>query len=95
MFKKGESGNPKGRPKYLLADGRSLAELARTHTETAIEALVTVLGSKEETGSARVSAATAILDRGWGRPKQEIDLGEETTDALADIILARRKRLSE
>lgn len=46
---------------------RTLSEMAREHTETAIATLadVAVNGS---TDSARVAAAVAILDRGYGRP---------------------------
>jgi len=42
--------------------------MARAHTEAAIKALVEAL--KNERTS--VAAATALLDRGWGKPVQEI-----------------------
>ena len=51
--------------------------LARSHTRTAINALLGVLRSKDATHAARVSAATAILDRGWGRPVQALQNGED------------------
>jgi hypothetical protein len=59
-FAPGQSGNPGGRPRALL-DAR---ELARTHTPEAIAALVAALNSPRE----RVAAATALLDRAWGKP---------------------------
>lgn len=34
---------------------------------------------------ARVSAATALLDRGWGKPTQPIDAEEGLIEALAGI----------
>ncbi len=71
-FKKGQSGNPGGRSPRKTADGRTLAEIARTHTESALETLVEVAMSKSENGSARVSAAKELLDRGWGRATQPI-----------------------
>jgi hypothetical protein len=46
------------------ADIRSLA---RAQTELAIRTLTGVCGSKAAPASARVSAANALLDRGWGR----------------------------
>jgi hypothetical protein len=51
--------------------------LARSHTRTAINALLGVLRSKDATHAARVSAATAILDRGWGRPAQALRNGDD------------------
>jgi hypothetical protein len=53
-----------------------IRSLARSHTRTAINALVGVMKSKDATHAARVSAATAILDRGWGRPVQALESGD-------------------
>jgi hypothetical protein len=53
-----------------------IRSLARSHTRTAINALVGVMKSKDATHAARVSAATAILDRGWGRPVQALENGD-------------------
>jgi hypothetical protein len=66
-FAAGCSGNAGGRPK--LAE--SVRDLARRHTETAISTLVTI-AEQGEHEAARVSAATALLDRGWGRPTQPL-----------------------
>jgi hypothetical protein len=52
---------------------KSLTEirsLARSHTRTALNVLVGVMRSKDATATARVSAANAILDRGWGNGLQ-------------------------
>jgi hypothetical protein len=57
----GQSGNPGGRPKGIEA-------LARAYTPQALEALVVAL---QDPGT-RVAAAVALLDRGWGKPKQTI-----------------------
>jgi Family of unknown function (DUF5681) len=69
-FKKGQSGNPGGRPK--IPD--EVKEAARAHTEEAITVLVEVMKDTKAPPSARVSAAGAILDRGWGRPQQSVDM---------------------
>ncbi|MXP27913.1 hypothetical protein GRI58_03635 [Porphyrobacter algicida] len=94
-FVKGTSGNPGGRPKVKLADGRTLTDLARDHTEKAVTALVAVLDSAEATDSARVSAATAILDRGWGRPRQDVGIEMKSDEAMASLLEAARKRAIE
>lgn len=70
-FKKGQSGNPSGRPVYRLPDGRTLTDLARSYTEEAVEALVEVM-REGDSDSARVAAAKHILDRGWGQAPQTI-----------------------
>ncbi len=71
-FKKGQSGNPSGRPKTTLADGRSLREISREHTDTEIATLVKIMKDDEAPPAARANAAGQILDRGWGRPTQPI-----------------------
>src|SRR5579864_9058259 len=49
-----------------------LKEAARGYTTEALRVLVQVAKSGKSE-SARVAAASAILDRGHGKPKQEID----------------------
>jgi hypothetical protein len=73
-FEKGQSGNPGGRSPIVTADGRSLTELAREHTEDAIACLAGVVADAKCAAAARVAASTALLDRGWGRPKQEMEV---------------------
>ena len=72
-FEKGQSGNPGGGARTKLEDGRTLSELAREHTSSAVETLVAVMKDDHPPHSAKVAAPSPILDRGWGRPKQEVD----------------------
>jgi Family of unknown function (DUF5681) len=67
-FQPGQSGNPGGRPK---GEGE-IRELARQHTATAIATLAEICANGR-TDSAKVAAASALLDRGWGRPRQDVD----------------------
>lgn len=66
---KGQSGNPKGRP----VKDRSLSAICRTFTEEAVETLVEVMRTGDKPME-RVAAATVLLDRGWGRPSQQMDV---------------------
>lgn len=68
QFAPGKSGNPGGRPK----EDPEVKEMARAHTKEAIQALLEVCKQKADR-SARVRAAVALLDRGWGKPVQPID----------------------
>jgi len=68
-FKKGRSGNPGGRPSLPV----DLRELVKVKTASAVAVLVDVMESKKSPPSARVAAATALLDRGWGRPTQSVE----------------------
>ena len=52
-----------------------IRSLARSHTRTALNVLVGVMRSKDATATAKVSAANAILDRGWGKAAQAIENG--------------------
>ena len=75
----GHSGNPSGQPK----DEYKVAELARTYTSEAIDTLVELMrNGKDE--RVRGTAAQALLDRGWGKPKQEL-LTEESGGLLASL----------
>jgi hypothetical protein len=48
-------------------------ELAREHMPAAINALVSIMNNPKASDAARVSAATALLDRGYGKPQQHIE----------------------
>ncbi|MBV2146756.1 hypothetical protein KRZ98_00420 [Sphingobium sp. AS12] len=91
-FQKGQSGNPGGRAKMTMADGKTLTDLAREHTPKAVQALVDVLEGAEASDAARVSAATALLDRGWGRPRQDLGVEMKSDEGIAALLEAARKR---
>ena len=67
QFPKVQSGNPGGRPR----DEQKVAELARSYTREAIETLVELMRSGNDE-RVRGTAAQALLDCGWGKPKVEV-----------------------
>ena len=48
--------------------------MARSHTDRALKTLKEIMENAEINPSARVSAAVALLDRGWGKPHQTSDV---------------------
>ena len=72
-----------------ILDVRSLA---RSHTMTAVNTLKGICLEKKCPPAARVSAAIALLDRGWGKPVltqditvRQVDARQFTDDELAAI----------
>ena len=78
------SRNPSGRPKKDL----DLAALAQAHAKKAVETLVEVMSDTQATPSARVSAASEILDRGFGSAPKSLDINHTMTisEAFEDFI---------
>lgn len=49
-------------------------DLARLHTVEAVNTLVEIMRDKSAQPTARVAAASQILDRGYGKPSQPVDI---------------------
>ncbi|MDE2100282.1 MAG: hypothetical protein KGL39_23730 [Patescibacteria group bacterium] len=81
-FPPGNSANPGGRPK-LPEDVKHVRELARQYTEQAIEGLLDAL--QNGSGPAKVAAANALLDRGWGKPQQDVDVKMNVSGGIVMI----------
>jgi hypothetical protein len=111
-FKKGQSGNPSGLPKTPPsefapntddpdgADRRTVGNLvveARKYSGLAVDTLVE-LTKNTHTDSTRYAAATALLDRGYGRPAQSLDLhlsADAITKRLSDMTDAELAALEQ
>jgi len=91
-FQAGLSGNPRGRPKNTTTDPiqsalkqalkamskAELVALARSHAPEAVQTLLDCLRDPRH----RVAAATALLDRGYGKPQVEIAGAEDRPVAI-------------
>jgi hypothetical protein len=62
-----------------------IRSLARSHTRTALNVLVAVMRNTKATPPARVAAANALLDRGWGKPTQAIGNDESALELIHRI----------
>jgi len=75
-FKMGQRGGARpgaGRKTGEISQAkRDMAEMAKEHAEAALKTLANIQGDKGAPAAARVSAATAILDRAFGKPVQGV-----------------------
>jgi hypothetical protein len=78
-------GRPRGVPNKVT---RALKEVAAEYGETAIAVLAALMNDAEQPGAVRVAAADKLLDRGFGRPAQTVELQENvvTADRARDLF---------
>jgi hypothetical protein len=85
-FRPGQIANPGGRPKAATA----MTAEARRYAIESIHALVRTM-RRAATDQARIAAANALLDRGFGKPTQAVDftlmkkIGEMSLDELTAL----------
>lgn len=80
-WKPGQSGNPGGRPKRDLA-----AEIARAIFEQNLEAITLVFAAELKKGNSKVFSALA--DRAYGKPRQQIEFaGEDGGPGQTNIVV--------
>jgi hypothetical protein len=91
-FKKGQTGNPNGRPRKLPELDKLLADVLGEEKDgiTAGEAILKALRAKATKGDVR--AAEVLLDRAYGKAKQITDTTITTTEPL---VIIRTERSGE
>jgi hypothetical protein len=90
-FKKGQSGNPGGLRHKHIAD---LSREARSYAHLAVSTLVKICQKGMERN--QLTAARELLDRGYGRPLQMVDvslLHKKLTELNPDELAALEARL--
>lgn len=83
---------------------RDIAERAKEYGDAALNVLVKIAKDDQQPAAARVGAANAILDRGYGKPMQAVEMSGRdggpikvqtidpkklSTAALAELLAAR------
>ena len=81
-FRAGHSGNAGGRPR----DEYKVAELARSYTSEATDTLVDLIRDGKD-DRVRGTAAQALLERGWGKPRVEVATTHKSdSDSFIDAL---------
>ena len=67
-----------------------IRSLARNHTVKALSVLASIMNESTSPSAARVAAAQALLDRGWGKATQIVEATINNVDAsrVSDMELA-------
>ena len=87
-FKKGQTGNPNGRPRKLPELDKLLADVMGEEKDglSAAEAILKALRAKATKGDIR--AAELLLDRAYGNAKQTIDNNLNVSQPLVITLTA-------
>ena len=66
-----------------------LKDLARQHTQSALETLVEIMGDDDAPANARLTAANSLLDRGWGKATTHTEISVDIYDRMStDELIA-------
>jgi hypothetical protein len=79
-FKKGQSGNPNGRPRKTMEQA-FLEQRCKEHTEEALDEILLIM-KRGENERNRLSAAQYVIDRGWGKATQAVQLSGQGGEDL-------------
>lgn len=92
-FKKGQSGNPNGRPKKIPELNILLAEVLGEEKDGINAAKVILMALRAKASKGDVRAAEVLLNRGYGKPKEFIEhTGELKTISETTIFSVKPKK---
>ncbi len=83
----GKSANPGGRI-AVTDEQKDFAIACRSHCPAALELLVSAVKDKKAKMSDRIKAATVLIERGYGKAPQELELtvGAEGPGLIVNVI---------
>ena len=81
-FKKGVSGNPKGRPKTP----QEFKDLVKANAVPAINTLIQIMNNPKAKDPDRIKAADVIIERAYGKAVQPID-ADVNANVKVDCLL--------
>lgn len=82
-WKKGQSGNPHGRPRKVPALDTLLSNIPEADWQKVIDKIK----NKAKTGNMR--AAEVLLDRAYGKPKQSMDFNGSVTLPITGMVISK------
>jgi hypothetical protein len=83
-FQPGQTGNKGGRPKKTEEE-RTLEAMCKDKTPEALKTILSIMtGGKNE--RAQLSAAQYVMDRGWGKAKESVELSGTVNLSIAEQI---------
>lgn len=83
-WKKGQSGNPAGR-KSAIHESTAKGQAIK-HANKAFKALVDVLKDPKAPHAARVSAASSLLDRAYGKAPQDLTVRGSIEQQIINLV---------
>lgn len=81
-FRKGQSGNPGGRPRKTASELKAVEKMKKL-TPEAVDVVLGILRNEKASFYARLQAAEIIFNRAMGRPETylKVDNAEQTVEA--------------
>lgn len=83
-FQPGQSGNKGGRPKKTEEE-RTLEQMCKDKTPDALATILEIM-SNGVNERARLAAGQYIIDRGWGKAKESVELSGTVNLSIAEQI---------
>ena len=77
--------------RQVVVDAKALA---RECAPEAVSTLKAIMVNEKAPPAARITAAMALLDRGYGKPRQEVEIRKPNLDRLTDEELEQLERLT-